>query len=147
MTEEQGIEWVDCPIDSCSKGSSHHIGPFRSVVFQNPGDVSRLYRFLIFRNQFLGGGGRTENGGNILNKETILLRTDPYSSGHRHSYEIQRDRLTQPLLGSTPSPLHSIAAKRAKPKMHGVLLDDSSRRHTVGAEHWFPCVFMQSITC
>lgn len=47
LTEEQGIERVDRPIGSCPKGSKHHIGPFGSVVLQNPGHVSRYDFFLI----------------------------------------------------------------------------------------------------
>lgn len=48
LAEKQGIEWVDCPVEACSKGSNQHVGPFRSIVFQNSGNISRLHFFHFY---------------------------------------------------------------------------------------------------
>jgi len=35
LAEEERVDWVHPSIHSCSKTSKEHVGPFRSVIFQN----------------------------------------------------------------------------------------------------------------
>lgn len=47
LTEEQRVDGVDPPINSCAKGSKKHVGPLGGIVLEDPGHWSRLNRFLL----------------------------------------------------------------------------------------------------